>query len=784
MNCIGRATLRLVAVATVAACSVAPIAEDVSVHPVGSGKTTPQDDGVKKTGPRLYEFGSEPVGPNCRTGGQVLMAGVDANNNGVLDPGEVVSRSYVCNGLDGRTPVLSMRGEPIGTACPTGGQAISWGYDDNGNTVLDGIEVKQTSYVCNGQNGQNGQNGHTSLVTVLPQAPNQYCATGGQGIYTGIDLDGDGLLEPTEVKATSFVCNGASGQNGASALVRTTGEAAGPNCANGGLRVLSGLDTDGDRALADGEITDTSYVCNGAAGAPGPVGPQGPQGAAAIATRVNMAPEPAGPSCAAGGQRIDIGPDTNANGLLDATEIAQTRYVCNGAGGAAAGPVLSRQTALPVDSTTCPLGGTLVSAGFDLSGDGVLEDPEVTSSVAVCVRSRAAATNTCVAPQFALELGVDSNINGVLDAAEVTSTACGVPAFRSIDAAPTHTCSVLLDGTARCWGDNDAGQLGDGTNVQRTAPTVVVGGWTDGVLDTGPLSGVASIAADGYRTCAVMRDGSARCWGNGWEPLDPRRAPSKVAGLAGVVSIAPAAQHTCALLTDGSVRCWGLNDHGQLGAATPTPPDAITVVSGLSGVAAISAGGGHTCALSTDNSVRCWGDNTYGAIGDGSRVDRLTPSPASLLSGVASISAGLWHTCAALLNGSARCWGLNEDGQLGTGTIAGSSSPTAVLFLSQVTSISAGEKHTCAVSSGGAAHCWGANFTGQGGSVPLSMQPAPKPVSGLAEGADTISVGTLHTCALSTYGSAYCWGYNGEGELGVGSLTTSFSVTPLKVASP
>ena len=762
----GCAILCLAASATVfAACSATPALDDSPVFVEATG-ARPQTSS-KKPGPRLYEFRAESPGLHCATGGQALLTGTDDNGNDVLDPWEISSTQYICNGTDGRTPVMSTRAVPIGAACPTGGQAISWGYDNNRNTVLDASEVKQTAYVCNGQNGQNGANGQTSVVVVLPQSPNQYCATGGQGVYTGLDLNGDGLLQPTEVKATSFVCNGANGQNGASgvnALVRTESEPAGANCTNGGVRVLSGLDTNGDGALSAAEATNTSYVCHGAAGAQGPVGPQGP---AAIATRVSVTAEPAGANCAAAGQRIDVGPDANANGTLDPGEIAQTRYICNGVGGAAPGvQVVTRLEGLFPASLSppgCSLGSMTVVAGPDASGDGVLQAEEETTRITLCRRARVASTNVC-GTNYTLEVGLDGNFNGALDSAEISSTVCGTRLV-ALAAGGAHTCAVLTGGRAHCWGRNDSGQLGSGA----------VGGASPSPGPPLSLSGVVSISAGTGHSCAVLTDGTARCWGwNGSGQVGDgttlnRASPTSVSGLLGVAAISAGDQHTCARSIDGSARCWGINSSGQLGDGTTQTRLAPTLVSGLSGAASISAGFFHTCAQMSDGTARCWGENFYGQLGDGTTTNRLVPTQVPGATGVTgSVSVGYRHTCAQFADGSARCWGWNESGQLGDGTTTNRLVPTLVSGVSGVASISTNYVHTCASSTDGTAQCWGYGGSGRLGDGTAQSRILPTSVSGAAQFA-SIAAGTNHTCALATDGPARCWGSNAFGQLGDGT---------------
>jgi hypothetical protein len=149
-------------------------------------------------------------------------------------------------------------------------------------------------------------------------------------------------------------------------------------------------------------------------------------------------------------------------------------------------------------------------------------------------------------------------------------------------------------------------------------------------------------------------------------------------------ALAGGADHTCAILDDGSVRCWGYNSNGQLGDGTNTDRNTPTALSswpsGRTAVA-ITAGSYHTCAILDDGSVRCWGSNSDGQLGDGTTTDRNTPTT---LSGwpsgrtAVAISAGYYHTCAILDDGSVRCWGYNSDGQLGDGTTTSRNTPTAL----------------------------------------------------------------------------------------------------------
>ena len=338
-----------------------------------------------------------------------------------------------------------------------------------------------------------------------------------------------------------------------------------------------------------------------------------------------------------------------------------------------------------------------------------------------------------------------------------------------------HTCALTLAGGVQCWGYNGSGQLGDGTTMQRGVPVGVVG----------LSSGVASVAAAEYHSCALMNWGGVRCWGNNTygqlgDGNNPTRSlvPVDVSGLStGAVAIAAGLHHACVITTSGGVQCWGRNYSGELGDGTTTHRSVPVGVTGLSsGVDSIAVGGKHTCALSTAGGVQCWGGNDYGQLGDGTVYLKTAPVAVSgLSSGVAAIAAGGEHTCALLSGGGVQCWGRNGAGQLGDGSTSNRNTPVAVSGLSSgVVAIAAGGHHTCALTIGNEIWCWGANGSGQFGDGSQTGSNIPVMSSGLLGGVAALATGGYYTCAVTTEEGVQCWGSNSAGQLGDGSVVMSF----------
>jgi len=331
------------------------------------------------------------------------------------------------------------------------------------------------------------------------------------------------------------------------------------------------------------------------------------------------------------------------------------------------------------------------------------------------------------------------------------------------------TCVRTTGAAAQCWGRNQLGQLGDGS----TAPH-----WVAEPVH-GLASGVSLIAVGARHACALISDGTVRCWGDNSDgqlgnnsTMGSEVPVTVLGGLNNVGWITAGDAHTCAVTVTGAAYCWGKNAAGQLGNGGVNQQSTPVLVSGFgAGISTMDAGGNHTCARTSTGAMACWGANSFGQLGDGTTgINRLIPVAVSgLSSGVVSISVGNEHSCARMANNGIKCWGLNSDGQLGDGSVIGRAVPVDVVNLpSTVVSISAGDAHTCAVTSANTLLCWGDNEFGQLGDQSFEPRSTPVAVADIDSGAFAVSAGGHHSCARLSGGAVSCWGDNREGALGDG----------------
>lgn len=355
---------------------------------------------------------------------------------------------------------------------------------------------------------------------------------------------------------------------------------------------------------------------------------------------------------------------------------------------------------------------------------------------------------------------------GLIDAAgnrtEVARRSIRTAPVTAVVAGANHWCALTADGSVWCGGENEHGQIGNGSTVPSAAPGQITGG----------LSFVR-IAAGFRTTCGITISGELYCWGAlqwnetyGIVPTEIATSPTLISADMPFRHVATGQGQTCALADDGTAYCWGLNAAGQLGDGTTTYRLTPTPVSGDLKFSMIAAGQQHTCGITLDAKPYCWGDNYAGQLGDGSTVGSMVPRAVSTPLEFEDLVAGAWQTCGIAVGGTAYCWGSSENARLGGRLIrVAVTIPEPVLIGEPVRSISVLTDRGCAAAVSGNAYCWGGshfpateyNPLGTLFANPLQMEPYPFPTAyGLA--LSTVHTTSYGTCALSRDQALYCWG--------------------------
>ena len=351
--------------------------------------------------------------------------------------------------------------------------------------------------------------------------------------------------------------------------------------------------------------------------------------------------------------------------------------------------------------------------------------------------------------------------------------------FRQISTGMYHSCGVTFDNLAYCWGADGVGQLGDGAvNTSfRSRPVAVKGDLH-----------FQMVSAGFDHTCGVTTQDQVYCWGSnsrgqlGDGSFSDHTTPVPVAGQLRFSFVSAGYIHTCAIHLQGGAFCWGNNGNGRLGDGTTTERLTPTPVFGVLQFRRIAAGGFHTCGVTTDSHAYCWGRNEQGQLGDGSLSSRHKPVPVAAgtrsFRWVTTNSANIsfkWQsaTCGISGGGQAYCWGSNLHGQLGDGSHTQHTMPVAVKGGLSFAQVNTGGGHTCGVTTSNLVYCWGYNGRGQLGDGTLTDRTTPRAVTGHLFRAVPTAGGYAggHTCGLTTGDAAFCWGYNGFGQVGDGSTT-------------
>jgi alpha-tubulin suppressor-like RCC1 family protein len=199
---------------------------------------------------------------------------------------------------------------------------------------------------------------------------------------------------------------------------------------------------------------------------------------------------------------------------------------------------------------------------------------------------------------------------GVSQLAAVPYRIAPAQSFTAVAVGELHACALDNTGAAYCWGANGLGQVGDGTQVDRTLPTLALGGRT-----------YTQIVAGLAHTCALDATGVAFCWGASGQigrtttTTAEQATPTAVAGAQRFVRIAAGGWHTCGIEAGGQLWCWGDNTYSQFGDGGTTSSQLPRLITGMPLFDRLTAGGAHTCGVTAAGAMYCWGANTYGQSG-------------------------------------------------------------------------------------------------------------------------------------------------------------------------
>jgi alpha-tubulin suppressor-like RCC1 family protein len=339
----------------------------------------------------------------------------------------------------------------------------------------------------------------------------------------------------------------------------------------------------------------------------------------------------------------------------------------------------------------------------------------------------------------------------------------------AVAAGQWHSLALKDDGSVWAWGNNERGQLGDGTTNNNAIPKRIT-----------TLENVVDIAAGYFHNLAIKDDGSVWTWGRDvFSHIGGfTTTPEKIDGLENIVAISAGLLHNLALRSDGTVFAWGNNGFGQLGDGT-YESSLPKRVEGIENITAIAAGGFHSLALRNDGAVFAWGSNQAGVIGNNStQHSYVSPQRVHNISTAVSIAGSYIHSLAILSDGTVRAWGYNGHGELGNekGTPDYTLTPVPVHEVENATSISAGYGKSLAIGGDGSVWQWGSLSNIHFDYTPVLNDNLSDIVS--------ISSGWTHHLAISGDGIVWAWGWNTERQLGIAgnSPSSEFPVQTLPLS--
>jgi len=356
----------------------------------------------------------------------------------------------------------------------------------------------------------------------------------------------------------------------------------------------------------------------------------------------------------------------------------------------------------------------------------------------------------------------------------IPRTIADTSTFTKLSVGYDSACGITAAGVLKCWGDNTAGALGDGTSTFRSTPIVI---------DSGTSYSFISIS--GMGSCGITTAGVLKCWGSnsygqvGDGTTTTRTTPVVIDSGTSYISVAQSGSTTCGVTSAGELKCWGYNLYGQVGDGTTTNRTTPTVIdSGVSYTSHIIFGSAHACGITSSGVLKCWGSNSSYQLGDGTTTNRLTPT--LIDSGVtySEVSASMTNSCGITTAGILKCWGGANFGSTAT-------TPTvfdAGILYSKITTTS--WYATCGITTAGVLKCWGeGSYIGNSSLIASTAPVAIDTSTSYAQ----VGNKDAFTCGLTTSGQIKCWGDDinyslGDGLRGYYSTPTTIT-TDYKLAS-
>lgn len=368
-----------------------------------------------------------------------------------------------------------------------------------------------------------------------------------------------------------------------------------------------------------------------------------------------------------------------------------------------------------------------------------------------------------------------------------------------------QSCAVRTNGTVACWGAIGSGTESSGVEAPPTAKFSSV------PVAVAKLKDAVSVSVGSAHACALDKAGAVWCWGNNaagqlgngkkgaglsgevrarahiTDPIPPpellpREGAAKVKLPAKAVQVAAGTDHSCAVLESGAVFCWGGNAHGQLGTGANAASVAPVAVAGLTDATRIAVSDAASCALKKDGTVVCWGQDALGLLGAGAPgQDVRAPQPVPGLVDATDVSASAGGSCATLKDGTARCWGKRSHFLGDEGTDFRGGGLASVKGVADAQALAVGSEHRCVRHASGSVSCWGRNLWGAVGDGTRVDRLAPVEVVGLS-GVKSLSAGEDQSCAVKSDAQVTCWGSFLAGGLGTGVDPTM--PHPLALAAP